>query len=452
MLKKPRYSSTVVMIVLSLIFFAGCRATQNQTIIPSEWQGYFNAAPVNKQYNETNSQHKVLVAVIDSGVDYNHPLLKKQIHYDIDSAGKVIGAGWDYVGNDPWPLPYLARTSHLYKKDKGLTRDNQEIANNISKLLQISPELSQWLHPARLHEDEFEQAIYHGTHVAGLSSYDDPRIGILPFRVLPETEGTDGTPTISLDTLYDYLEDAIMKSHKAGVKVVNLSIGMTFGKSDEGAENMINTFKKFEKLVNAYPDMVFVAAAGNESTWVNGETRFSFPCGVKATNMICVASVDENGVPSEFTNIPLVSNPLVFAPGERILAPLPSQLCGSEELMTLNGKLPTVALKKKAAKILKECPVKLASGVFPLSGTSMASPLIARAVALETLNLKTDANAAEIIESFMTRAQRTQYGPLSMVKFKLPLPSWYPKEAEGQGLGLAESSLTRGYFEFTMKR
>lgn len=34
------------------LFFTGCRPTHNQTVIPKEWQSYFNAAPVNNNYVE----------------------------------------------------------------------------------------------------------------------------------------------------------------------------------------------------------------------------------------------------------------------------------------------------------------------------------------------------------------------------------------------------------------
>lgn len=436
----------------AMMLIAGCRSTHNQTIIPAEWQSYFNAQPTQKNIAKTNAQHKVLVAVIDSGVDYNHPLLQTHLHYDLDASGKAIGTGFDFVGNDAWPLPYLARTRHLYSKNEGDLKDYQKTSANIKRLISLHHELGQWLNPHRLHEEETDQGIYHGTHVAGLSSYDDARIGILPYRVLPETEPLENNNLVSIDLLLEYLKKSIQMAHDHGAKVVNMSIGITFGKSDDGAAHLIEVFHQFEKIINDYPDMVFVAAAGNENTWVNGETRYSFPCGIKASNMVCVASHNENGIPSEFTNIPLITNPLIFAPGEKILSPLPTHLCQSPALSDLNKTMDDASLERLAKKILKDCPLNTKNSVFPLSGTSMASPLIARAIAEQVLEMKSSASAAEIIEAFMNKSQRVQYGPLSLVKFKLPVPTWFPKESATQGLGLNASSLNRGYFEFYMKK
>ncbi|MEY4616921.1 MAG: hypothetical protein RJB66_1881 [Pseudomonadota bacterium] len=436
----------------AMILFSGCRATHNQTMIPAEWRSYFNAAPVSKKIEQTNSQHKVLVAIIDSGVDYNHPLLKDHMHFDLDEKGIATGSGFDFVGNDSWPLPYLARTRHLYSKMETDLTEYQQVSANIKKMISSHKELEQWINPHRVHEDEAEQGIYHGTHVAGLASYDDSRIGILGYRVLPEQEAIGSSNEASIDTLLSYLEKSIEHAQKRGVKVVNMSIGLTFGEGDEGAAHLIEVFKKFEKIVTDHPDMVFVAAAGNESTWVNGETRYSFPCGIKADNMICVASQNANGIPSEFTNIPLITNPLIFAPGEQILSPFPTQFCQSPELSKLKKQMEETTLASVAKKILKDCPISKKNSVYPLSGTSMASPLIARAIASQILEMKRDASGKEIIDLFMKNSQHVQYGPLSLVRFRLPVPSWYPKGLATQGLGLADSSITRGYFEFYSKR
>ncbi len=452
MLIRIKSKTFVGLLSLVFLFFLGCRPTHNQTVMPKEWESYFNATPVNKNYIQTNSQHKVLVAIIDSGTDYNHPFLKDHVHYELDKQGNAIGAGWDFVGNDAWPLPYLARTRHLYTKDKSALSEETLNLNNLTQLLKLEPDLRRWLHPHRHHDDESDQRIYHGTHVAGLASYDDSRIGIVPYRILPDQESLDNKAHDMIDTFYEALEKAIVKAHGAGVKVVNMSLGTSFGETDNGAQHMIEVFKKFEKLVNSYPDMVFVAAAGNEKTWVNGETRYSFPCGIKATNIVCVASVNKSGSPSEFTNIPLVQSPLVFAPGEKILAPVPSQYCNSKQLGLISGSLDPSDLDRLSKKILKECSTNTVAPIMPLSGTSMASPIIARVIAQEALTLNSNANAEEIINRFISHSQKAQIGPLTVSKFRLPLPTWYPKDSDTQGLGLLESSMSRGYFEFYIKR
>lgn len=444
---KSEFRSILTLIaILSLL--GGCRPTHNQSVIPAEWSSFFNSAPVNNNYLKTNDKHKVLVAVIDSGVDYNHPLLKNSIHYSIDTKGIANGAGWDFIGNDSWPLPYLARTRHLYQHDRRTLNEENLVATNIKNLLATSPELARWIHANRNLEDEAVQGIYHGTHVAGLASYDEPRIGIVPYRILPDQEDINGKSHDMVDVFFNYLEASIHHAAKQGARVINMSLGTSFGATENGSAHLIELFKKFEKLVNSYPNMIFVAAAGNENTWVNGETRFSFPCGIKASNLICVASINKSGSPSEFTNIPLVESPLVFAPGEKILAPIPSQYCNSKSLSDLSSNLDHSDIERLGKKLLKECPVSDLAPIMPLSGTSMASPIIARAVAIEALNFDSNIPASQIIESFLSHSLKTQVGPLAIMKFKIPVPSWYPKDSETQGLGLTESSLSRGYFEF----
>jgi hypothetical protein len=168
--------------------------------------------------------------------------------------------------------------------------------------------------------------------------------------------------------------------------------------------------------------------------------------------MVCVASLNKAGSPSEFTNIPLVSNVLVFAPGEKIIAPIPNLWCPSEAMNSLSSKLTQKQLKALAKQIKKDCPKEIGANLAPLSGTSMSSPLIARALALESLKFTRETQAKEIIANFLNASERTQFGPLSVAKFRLPVPSWYPQNEDTQGLGLNESALTRGYFEFYFKK
>jgi subtilisin family serine protease len=416
-------------------------------VIPKEWQSYYNAKPLQKNASQTNQQHQILIAIVDSGVDYNHPLLKDHVHYQLDEAGQIKGLGWDFLGNDAWPLPYLARTKHLYTKGQNAAKEEASTLKSLKQTLKLAPAMGQWIEAHRNVDDELDLTIFHGTHVAGLASYDDPRIGILPFRILPTQERIDSKNKTGADW-YESLEASIEKAHTLGARIINLSVGTSFGVSENGAKDMIEKFKKFEVLVNKYNDMIFVAAAGNESTWVNGETRYSFPCGVKAPNMVCVASINQKGGFSEFTNIPLVSSHLVFAMGEKVIGPLPNHFCDSKSLPYLSGDNSTAQLQNSLETILKDCPVQDAPHLAPLSGTSMAAPIVARALAQEILNQPPQTRVEDIIASYKKQATQEQVGPLTVNKFRFPVPSWYPKESDQKTLGLRPSSISRGYFEF----
>ncbi|MFC3832607.1 MULTISPECIES: S8 family serine peptidase [Deinococcus] len=106
----------------------------------------------------------IKVAVIDTGVDMNHPFLKTQIS---------TTQGWDFVDNDALP---------------------QEVASTIG--------IGRY---------------GHGTAVTGVLLQVAPRVTVLPYRVLgPDGSGTVGNLVLAID-----------RAVADGAKVINLSLGLT---------------------------------------------------------------------------------------------------------------------------------------------------------------------------------------------------------------------------------
>ena len=64
----------------------GCYS-DNQNIISKADFLVGNPAPITRDFRGNNARHKVLMGVIDSGVDYNHPLLSNNIHFKLDPPG-----------------------------------------------------------------------------------------------------------------------------------------------------------------------------------------------------------------------------------------------------------------------------------------------------------------------------------------------------------------------------
>ncbi len=109
---------------------------------------------------------RVLVTILDSGVDYNHPGVAYKVARNPNGSPK----GWDYQDNDD--LPY----------------DNE--FSIMGKLF---------------------NSRNHGTHVAGIASKGSDDIAILPIRY----------PKSSTDKFVD----AVNLAHQEGSRVVNISLG-----------------------------------------------------------------------------------------------------------------------------------------------------------------------------------------------------------------------------------
>ena len=178
---------------------------QDQTIVKNRPEHLLiaNPKPTPRDFERINSEHKVLVAIFDTGVDYNHPDLINNIHFQLDEKGEPIGLGYDYYANDPWASYRVVNTSnyefsHLrkevqddilkttsiedYERKTKLQRDQMECEQ--TELLKVDPRLQRYTEAYRGLESE-ESSTLHGTHVAGLMTYDLPHVGLVAYRLLP---------------------------------------------------------------------------------------------------------------------------------------------------------------------------------------------------------------------------------------------------------------------------
>jgi subtilisin family serine protease len=195
----------------------------------------------------------VIVAVLDTGVDPTHPLL----------AGRLAPGGADLVDgdSDPW------------EEADGIDSDG---------------------------DGATDEAMGHGTFVAGLVLSVAPESRILPIRVLD----SDGVGTAF------QVAAGLEAARRGGARVVNLSLGMT-----EEADVV-------EDLIDEMEDegVVFVASAGNR-----GSDRRQFPAG--AGDVIGVAAVDLNDRRAEFSNFG--SWVSASAPGVGLVSLLPEGALGT---------------------------------------------------------------------------------------------------------------------------
>ncbi len=232
--------------------------------------------------------NNTIVAVIDTGIDYNHSELASNMWtnpgeiagngIDDDNNGYIDDVhGYDFADNDSDPMDTHGHGTHC----SGTIAAQGDNGNNITGVA--------W-----------------NTQLMALKIFGD---------------GDNGAYTTDI-------VNAILYAADMGAKVSNNSYGSLFNNSV--AANMIE--KPLYDAISAANDagMLFVAAAGNDSADLN-QAYTSAPSGLELPNIISVAASDHNDEPAYFTNYgtTLVD---IAAPGFDIYSTLPGN-----EYATWNG-------------------------------------------------------------------------------------------------------------------
>jgi hypothetical protein len=203
-----------------------------------------------------------LVAVVDTGIDYEHPDLTKSIYLD------------------PQPEP-------------GGTRRGARFFGEPSR-------------PVERNGDPMDD-YGHGTHLAGIiAATGDNQMGVLGVASnanLMAIKVFNGLPRPSSDTRI--VNAGVSYACRRKAKIVNLSFELRPGRNGDLSE--YDTLQL--TMERTFPQVLFVAAAGNGD--VNGvgldldlPANKVFPASfrLKSGNLITVAAVDRNGQLSDFSN------------------------------------------------------------------------------------------------------------------------------------------------------
>ena len=192
----------------------------------------------------------------------------------------------------------------------------------------------------------------HGTHVSGTIAAPRDAVGvagvapdarILPLRVLDASGSGFGSAVASAFDL----------AGRLGIPVVNASLG----------SSALSTAQR--TAINAHPNTLYVIAAGNDGH--NNDTTPTYPCAIPAPNIVCVGATDNRDARASFSNVGATSVDL-FAPGVGILS-------------------------------------TYGAGYGSMSGTSMATPHVAGALALMRQAAPT-LNAAQLKQGVLDGADR----------------------------------------------
>ena len=218
----------------------------------------------------TTGKKSVLVAVIDTGVDYNHEDLagnvfvnSKEIannHVDEDGNGYIDDVhGWDFANNDNNPMD-----------------DNE-----------------------------------HGTHVSGT-------IGAV---------GNNGKGVVGVNWQVSILPCKFLDSNGSGTSadaaeaiMYSANMGAVISSNSWGGGGQSLTLENAIKYANS-KGMLVVAAAGNESS--NNDNTPSYPANYNVANVISVAATDSQDKLASFSNYGATKVHLA-APGVNILSSTPN--------------------------------------------------------------------------------------------------------------------------------
>ena len=255
---------------------------------------------------------KVKVAVVDTGVDYTHPVLSPVVITNASKCQALEALKQCIIQNGSSPgvencrKQYLQAAPNVYPADchgwSVLDPDIGRTPNNI------------------FGRPDFTDNVGHGTHVAGIIAMTSPNVEIIPVQVIGggpnqpmKPFSLDFSPNedirigYSSELLSERISRGIIYAMNAGAEVINLSVGWPENQNtDIGKEVMAEAQRR---------GIIIVAAAGNDST--NALLR---PCQYKG--VICVAAHSPDGSIASFSNFGFGVD--IAAPGVEIASTIPT--------------------------------------------------------------------------------------------------------------------------------
>ncbi|MBI2520680.1 MAG: S8 family serine peptidase [Bdellovibrio sp.] len=309
-------------------------------------------------------KREVIVAVIDSGIDFNHPDLKGQIkrnETECAPEGGIMAEGTEAEVAD---------------------NDNNSLHGDCMGWNFMAHKASK---EARFPLDDTG----HGTHVAGLIAAKAntqgiygifPQVKILPIKVMGAADEQNQAAT----SMTDRLARGLLYAIKMKANVINLSLGWP---------RSIDTQYLHQAFMEAINQgIVVVAAAGNNNT-----SSPIFPCAYH--HVLCVGATQIDGQLASFSNYG--GHVDLVAPGDHILSTYPTNF------FPLNFSLTGYEVK---------------------NGTSQAAPLVSGAsailkavlpeITLDELKARLMAGTNPVVDAIapLKRPRPTLFGTLNIEK------------------------------------
>ncbi len=232
------------------------------------------------------SQNRVIVAVLDSGVDLNHPELQGNLWKNEKECGKD-----PKIDNDGNKLP---GDCNGWNFTEALTTDEAKNPSDIDG---------------------------HGTHIAGIiaaAHNGEGMVGVSPNAIIMPVKVLSDSSTSTQVPSSDAFARGIIYAVDNGAQIINMSLGWPRSLETKALRDAVTyAIKK---------NVIIVAAAGN-----NNSFEPLFPCAYEG--VVCVAASTLNGNYAGFSNYG--GHVDVVAPGEGILGLNPTIL--EPEFFSVSG-------------------------------------------------------------------------------------------------------------------
>lgn len=245
-----------------------------------------HGSSVEKAYgaNFTAASEEIIVAVVDTGIDYNHEDLKENMWVNLN---EIPGNGIDDDNNGY--VDDIHGLNTLIRDDNG---------NATGKMMDTHS---------------------HGTHVAGtIGAIQNNGIGLPGIARKVKLMGIRTVPNSGDELDVDVVE-AFIYAAKHGAKIINCSFGKDTNEGGQAVKEAIDFIgKEYGTLV--------VAAAGNSSRDI--DRSLTYPASFPNTNLMVVGSTTSSGRMSWFSNYGQTNVDLA-APGSGVYSTTPGNRYGN---------------------------------------------------------------------------------------------------------------------------
>lgn len=258
--------------------------------------------------------------------------------------------------------------------------------------------------------------------MASLALYD-LRPSTALYKIYPIPKNVDPDEWMTKSVLA-----AIQRAISHGARVINLSLGFTFELGTSETAKHQKLMETISATILANPNVLFVAATGNENQTIDNLKISGYPCGLPLENVICVGAINRDGKlwklsSTKGTNLVAVPDATtVFSYGDHVFSAVPQRMCVTKEsLKALFSK--EAVTKEMAQNLLRIC--KDRAGYADGEATSIATPLVTHR-ALEILMMRPTLTAIELKTEVLksTRPTTVDRG----INYVEPLrPSWAKK-------------------------